>query len=95
MNESVSREDFATQPLHEAVRPRGNREEVGALGEAIHALADVLHTQGGDAAIAKSATPAEVWCELKQFINASTQCRHLVRSHLPALRALKTHANRT
>lgn len=50
-----------TRPLHEAIRPKGGRDEQGTMGEALCQLADALERHFPAVVVKRLATPAEVW----------------------------------
>lgn len=49
------------QFLSEAIRPRGNRDECGLVGESLHQLADALEQSSVTVVVSYSATPADIW----------------------------------
>lgn len=60
---------FAVEkPLHETLRPRGNREDVGKLGEALHQLADVVEARWSNQMIVADATFHQIWILLDTLI---------------------------
>jgi hypothetical protein len=72
-----------TVPLHEAVRPRGNRDEAGSIGESLHALADWFEENKPEAVTWENVTASD----LKKHVFS---CKPPVsgHNHFPALRQL-------
>lgn len=48
-------------PLHEAIRPRGNRDDAGVKDEALHQLADWLEVNCKEQGIPKTCTRQHLW----------------------------------
>lgn len=48
-------------PLHEAIRPSGNRDDAGEKGEALHQLADWLEANCTEQGIPENGTRLHLW----------------------------------
>lgn len=48
-------------PLHEAIRPRGNRDDAGVKDEALHQLADWLEANCTEQGIPENGTRLHLW----------------------------------
>lgn len=74
-------------PLHELLRPTGNRDDAGAVGESLHALTDWFKENRPQVLI-------PIDCPAKGIKAAVFACRPPVagRNHGPALRQLIRNA---
>lgn len=56
------------QPLYEAVRPKGDRDSFGAVGEALCQLAEALQKNSPECQVPQRASPAEIWAAVDDCV---------------------------
>jgi hypothetical protein len=80
--------DLTNRPLHEAVRPSGSRDDAGALGEALHALADVLEClPAGDQEVLDN--PYAIWIVVDNLVKTFAAEESFRHNHYQALSRLE------